>query len=99
MWLGSAEYISDYKIKVVFEDGLERAINLKQFLTDTKNPLIKKFLDIEKFQKFHVEYGALCWEENDFDLSPDAIYRGDFDDVKIKKRNHKPKNKERIFKV
>ncbi len=94
MWLKLAEYIKEYKIKVVFEDGTERVINIKPFLNKSTNPLIKQYLDLNLFRKFHVEYGALCWEGNVFDISPEAIYRGDFDDVKTKKLKRKSQDKE-----
>jgi len=84
MWIKSAEYIDNYIIEVIFEDGTQKIIDIKPFLTKSTHPSIKKFLDIELFKKFKVEYGALCWEGNQFDISPEAIYRGDFDVKKIK---------------
>jgi hypothetical protein len=82
-----AKYISEYKIEVTFKDGLVKLIDLKPFLSQSKHHLVKKFLDIELFKKFRIEHGALAWGDNEFDISPISIYRGDFDakPVKLKK--------------
>ncbi|MCF6241288.1 MAG: DUF2442 domain-containing protein [Bacteroidales bacterium] len=89
VWIKSAKYIKDYKIKVIFEDKTEKIIDIKPFLLKTNHPGIKEFLDIDKFKTFSVQYGGLHWEGNQFDLSPEGIYKGEFDVKPSKKRNIK----------
>jgi len=74
-----AIYITDYKIYVIFKDGKEKTIDLKEFLQNSTHPLINKFLDLNLFKNFRLEYGTLAWGNNEFDLSPMSIYNGDFD--------------------
>ena len=62
----SAEYVEDYKLRLQFSDGKERTVDFGSFLHNSLNPLIRKYLDIDKFKKFSVEYGDLFW--NDYDL-------------------------------
>ena len=62
----SAEYIKDYKIKIVFSDGKQRIINFQPFLEQARNPMTRKFLDINEFKKFKIEYGDLVW--NDYEM-------------------------------
>ncbi len=61
-----AEYIEGYKLQLRFSNDTERLIDFGNFLNRSLNPLIKKYLDIEKFRNFTVEYGDLFW--NDYDL-------------------------------
>lgn len=61
-----AEYIKDYKIKLVFSDGKENTINFEPFLNFSRNPMTRKFLDLNEFKTFKVEYGDLTW--NDYEL-------------------------------
>ena len=61
-----ADYIKDYKIKLVFSDKKEWIINFQPFLEHARNPMTRKFLDINEFKKFKIEYGDLVW--NDYEL-------------------------------
>jgi len=60
------EYISDYKIRVIFSDGQESIIDFKSFLSNSQHPSIRLYLDIEKFKQFKIINGNLNW--NDYDL-------------------------------
>ena len=90
-----AEYIEDYKIKVVFKDGTIKIADFKTFLSQSKHPLINKYLDIDLFKNFRIEHGALAWGDNEFDINPMSIYQGKFD-VKAVKIPKTSKNKELI---
>jgi hypothetical protein len=61
-----AEYISDYKIKFYFSDETEKIIDFEGFLSTSKNPMTRKYLDLNLFQDFQLEYGDIVW--NNFDL-------------------------------
>lgn len=74
-----AEYIKDYQIKVYFDDGKIRTIDLFPFLSTNTHPLISKFLDRTLFKQFRIEMGTLCWGDNEFDLNPRNIYNGKYD--------------------
>ena len=59
-------YVSDYKIKFLFSDGLERIIDFESFLKNSKNPMTNKYLNKELFKSFSIEYGDIIW--NDYEL-------------------------------
>jgi hypothetical protein len=59
-------YIDDYRLKIRFNDDTERIVDFGNFLNNSLNPMIRKYLDIKKFKEFTVEYGDLLW--NDYDL-------------------------------
>ena len=58
-----AEYVGDYKLKLVFNDGIESVVDLEPFLRNSRNPLIRVYLDQEKFAHFRVEWGDLIWDD------------------------------------
>lgn len=62
----SANYLNDYSIQLIFDDGTSRTINFKPFLEKSSHPSIKKYLNIDMFMLFKIVYGNLDW--NDFDL-------------------------------
>jgi len=79
MLIQKANYIKDYQIEVFFSDGTQKNIDLYNFLKQHKHPVSKKLLDKKEFQSFYIDYGTICWGDNDFDISPFMAYRGDFD--------------------
>ncbi|HLP46026.1 MAG TPA: DUF2442 domain-containing protein [Candidatus Kapabacteria bacterium] len=62
----AAEYIKDYKIRLVFSGNEERIIDFEPFLKLAGNPMTRKLLDINEFKKFKIEYGDLIW--NDYEM-------------------------------
>ena len=58
-----AEYLKGYKIKLLFSDGKEQIIDFHLFLKNAKNPMIRKYLNLNKFKKFEVKYGDLIWSD------------------------------------
>ena len=64
--INRAEYIGAYKIKFSFSDGNERLIDFAAFLKNAKNPMTRKYLDIQLFEKFSVQYGDIIW--NDYEM-------------------------------
>jgi len=62
----AAEYIKDYKIRLVFSGNEERVIDFEPFLKVSINPMTRKFLDMNAFKKFKIEYGDLIW--NDYEM-------------------------------
>ena len=62
----SAKYFEKYRITLIFNDGKKSTIDFEPFLKNSSNPQIQKYLDLELFQEFKLDYGDLIW--NDFDL-------------------------------
>jgi hypothetical protein len=61
-----AKYVEDYVLQLEFSDGKEIEVDFGSFLHQSLNPLIRKYLDVDIFKQFTVEYGDLFW--NDYDL-------------------------------
>jgi hypothetical protein len=62
----SAKYLADYAIRIKFNDGTEKVVDFKPFLSKSNHPSIKKYLDENKFSDFSLTDGNLNW--NDYDL-------------------------------
>lgn len=55
------EYVSGYTLKLRFSDGFERDLDFEPFLRNSGNPMIREYLEPEKFTNFRLEYGDLVW--------------------------------------
>lgn len=58
-----AERLSDYKLSLYFSDGAERVVDFEPFLSGSQNPMIRAYLDPERFGDFRLEHGDLIWDD------------------------------------
>ncbi len=72
----NAEYIQDYKIRLTFNDGKEKVVDFGPFLRSARNPMTKKYRDIEEFRKFKIRYGDLDWNDMELCFPIADLYRG-----------------------
>ena len=61
-----ATYLNDYKLALSFNDGQTTVVDFGPFLSNSRNPLIRKYLNQELFKTFELTEGDLNW--NDYDL-------------------------------
>ena len=61
----TAQYKPDYKLQIHFNDGADKTVDFKPFLSQSQHPGIRAFLQPEKFQGFRVENGELVWGNYD----------------------------------
>jgi len=62
----SAKYTGDYAIHILFNDGLDKIVHFKYFLTNSQHPSIRSYLNEHKFSQFSIVDGNLNW--NDYEL-------------------------------
>lgn len=86
MRVKQAEYVKDYKIKLLFSDGVTKIVDFKPFLT-LKRKLFIPLFDLEYFKSFYLDEITICWP-NELDFSPDVLY-----DVGQNVKNATPKQK------
>lgn len=69
----SASYISDYKIKVNFDDGKMGIVDFSKYLK--KGGVFDRFRDMTFFRDFKVnqELGILTWQD-EVDIAPETLY-------------------------
>ena len=67
-----ADYINDFKIKVLFNDGLEKIVDLKNYINSKKHPFFQPLKNVNEFKKFQV-HRTLVWD-NGADIAPEYLY-------------------------
>jgi hypothetical protein len=61
-----AEYLGKHEIHFTFSDQTERTVDFGGFLSHSRNPMTRKFLDKKLFKDFKIEFGDIVW--NDYEL-------------------------------
>ncbi len=67
-----ADYINDFRVKILFNDGLEKIVDLEEYIYSKKHPFFQPLKNIEEFQKFHV-HRTLIWD-NGADIAPEYLH-------------------------
>lgn len=75
----SAKYFEDYAIRITFQDGTERLIDFKPFLTKALHPSIRKYLDKNEFKNFEIKEGNLNWNDYEMIFPIWDLYNGKID--------------------
>ena len=65
-----AEYLDGYRIKLLFNNGETRIVDLSQSLNGTVFASLK---DIEFFKRFTIKFNTIEWE-NGADFAPEYLY-------------------------
>jgi len=74
--IDSAKYLSDYAIRIKFNDGNEKIVDFKPFLSKSLHPSIRKYLDENKFSNFSLTDGNLNWDDYDLIFPISDLYKG-----------------------
>ncbi len=77
----TAEYISDYKIKLSFNDGYSGVADLQEKIYNDHRKIFVPLKDKVFFKSFKQHFGTIEWE-NGLDLAPEFLY-----DVVIKQKS------------
>ena len=72
-----AEYISGYKIRLTFNDGMACDMDFEPFLRKALNPDIMKYRQLRNFKKFHLHYGDLMWGDFEMIFPIEDLRRGE----------------------
>ncbi len=70
IWITKAEYLSDYKIKLLFNNGFQGIADLKDSL---KGVLFEPLKDKEYFKNFNKNAWTIEWSCN-VDFAPEYLY-------------------------
>jgi hypothetical protein len=67
-----AEYLGEYRIKILFEDNASGIADLSGYIN--KGVVFKPFNEIRYFANFKIENGTLTWGNGELDIAPEALY-------------------------
>jgi hypothetical protein len=73
MRVKKSEYIKDYKIKLLFSDGVTKIVDFEPIL-NSERKLLAPLLDLKYFKKFYVDEITICWP-NELDFAPEVLYK------------------------
>ena len=73
----TAQYQTDYKLHIHFNDGADKTVDSKPFLSQSQHPGIRAFLLPEKFESVRVEHGDLVWGDYALCFPVADLYRGE----------------------
>jgi len=70
LWITKAKYLDDYKINLVFNDGKEKTVDLKNHL---EGEVFEPLKNIDTFKKFFLSDWTIEWN-NGADFAPEYLY-------------------------
>jgi hypothetical protein len=65
-----AEYRGGHRIRLAFNDGSEKTVDFRPWLT---GPIFEPLKDEEYFRQFFLEAGTMSWP-NGADIAPETLY-------------------------
>lgn len=68
-----ADYIGDYKVRVLFNDGVKKTVDFYNILFNNDYPAFKPLKNIEVFKNFKVT-DTIEWDNGNIDIAPETIY-------------------------
>lgn len=71
-----ANYLSDYAIRITFNNGVEKLIDFKPFLSKSFHPSIKKYLNEQLFSNFAITDGNINWNDYELIFPISDLYNG-----------------------
>lgn len=73
----SAVWVSGYVLEITFSDGFSHKVDFRPFLEESVQPEIRKYLDLDAFKAFTIDYGNLLWNDYDLCFSIGDLYAGE----------------------
>ena len=70
-----AKLAGEYRLRLEFDDGTEQTIDFAPFLSSSRHPDIRAFLERQRFEDFRIEYGDLVWGDYDLCFPIMDLYR------------------------
>jgi len=74
--IAKAKYLSEYRLELLFSDGIKRIVDFEQFLFKAQNPMTTRFRDYKKFKQFKILYGDLLWGDYEMCFPIADLYEG-----------------------
>lgn len=72
-----AEYVSGYKIRLRFNDGVVRIVDFGPFLKKARNPDTTDYRQVKRFKQFRIEQGDLVWGDFQMIFPIMDLYKGE----------------------
>jgi len=60
----SAKYKNNYIVELVFSDDSKKSVRFGSFLRKSMHPIIRSYLNENRFKKFYIDNGNIVWGKN-----------------------------------
>ena len=70
------EYLGDFKINLIFNDGISKTVDFKNFLKKSLHSSLKKYQNQTESQKFQLIDGNLNWNDYEMIFPVADLYEG-----------------------
>ena len=67
-----ANYIDDFKIRILFNDGVDKIIDFKEYINKKKHPFFQPLKNTNEFKKFHI-HKTIVWDTG-ADIAPEYMH-------------------------
>lgn len=64
LMIKNADYIGNYKIKLIFNDNKIKVVDFGKFLLSNNHPQYNKYKQLKNFRKFFIDGGNIVWGKN-----------------------------------
>jgi len=72
----SAEYLGEFVIQLLFNDGIVRQVDFKSFLNKSLHPTVRTYLNETKFKQYKIIDGNLNWNDYEMIFPIYDLYKG-----------------------
>jgi len=69
----SAEYAGDYKVKLLFDNGVKKLVDLKDTIFTDRRAIFEPLKQKDFFKNFDVKFNTITWQ-NEADFAPEFLY-------------------------
>lgn len=70
--IAKATYLNDFKVHIFFNDGVEKTVDLKNYIKSKKHPFFQSLKNIDEFKKFKI-HKTLIWQTG-ADIAPEFLH-------------------------
>ena len=71
----AVERVGDYALHLSFDDGTAQTVDFKPFLSGSRHPDVRAYLDPARFAAYRIEHGELVWGDYDLCFPIADLYR------------------------
>ena len=71
-----ARVVAPYTLAIVFSDGAERMVDFGPFLLKSRHPVVRAYLNEDRFREFDIVGGNLNWHDYDLIFPLADLYAG-----------------------
>ena len=69
----SAEYAGEYKVKLQFDNGVKKIVDLKETIFNDRRAIFEPLQQKDFFKNFCVKFNTITWQ-NEADFAPEFLY-------------------------